>query len=194
VELLTSSKKKRLLEILGTTSYHYSETPAFPLSSGILSRHYIDCKKAFSDPEARRLIGELIFEKIYDLPARAIGGLAIGAYPIAIAASDVAYATKGQVLNAFVVRREPKQHGLKKYIEGAVKPGDQVIIVEDVITSGRSTIEAIERCREAGLIVLKAVSLIDREEENGRKNVEKEGIALDALFTLNDFMPYRDRR
>jgi len=159
-----------------------------------LSRHYIDCKKAFSNPEARRLIGELIFEKIYDLPAHAIGGLAIGAYPIAIAVSDIAYAKKGQILNAFVVRREPKRHGLKKFIEGDVKPGDQVIIVDDVITSGRSTIEAIEKCREAGLIVLKAVSLVDREEENGRKNIEQHGIALDALFTMSDFTACRNKR
>ena len=192
--VLTSLEKKRLLEILYTTSYQYSEVPSFPLSSGVLSRHYIDCKKAFSNPEARRLIGELIFEKIYDLPAHAIGGPAIGAYPIAIAVSDIAYAKKGQILNAFVVRREPKRHGLKKFIEGDVKPGDQVIIVDDVITSGRSTIEAIEKCREARLIVLKAVSLVDREEENGRKNIEQYGIALDALFTMSDFTACRNKR
>lgn len=182
-----TSDTRRLLEILYTTSFRYCEDPQFRLSSGILSPYYIDCKMAFSNPEARRLIGELVFEKIYDLAAEGIGGLAIGAYPVAIAASDVAYAKKGQILRAFVVRKEPKPHGLKKFIEGDVKSGNRVIIVDDVITSGKSTIEAIEKCQDAGLKILKAIALIDRQEEGGKENIEQHEVTLETLFTLQDF-------
>jgi orotate phosphoribosyltransferase len=85
------------------------------------------------------------------------------------------------------VRKEPKPHGLKKFIEGDVKSGDRVIIVDDVITSGKSTIEAMEKCQDAGLKILKAIALIDRQEEGGKENIEQHEVTLETLFTLQDF-------
>ena len=180
------SKKKRLLEILFETSFHASPTPRYPLSSGIVSRYYIDCKIAFSYPEARALIGELILERIQDLHVEAVGGLVLGAYPVAIAVSDAAYA-KGTVLRAFVVRKEPKTHGMRKYVEGHVNKGDRVVIVDDVITSGSSTIQAILKSREEGLEVVKVIAIVDRQEARGRENIEQHQVPFEALFTLQDF-------
>lgn len=177
---LWKTKKERLLEILFETSFQHAPTPMYPLASGTLSHYYIDCKKAFSYPEARTLIGELMYEKIIDVNADAIGGIALGAYPLAIAISDIAY-KKGYLLRVFVVRKESKDHGLKKTLEGDIKKGDRVVIVEDVVTTGRSTIEAIEKSREAGLEIVKVIALIDRQEGKGRVECE-------SLFTLQDFI------
>ena len=183
---LMPSKRTRLLQILLETSFRASPTPIYPLSSGIVSRYYVDCKMALSYPEARELIGELIFEQIQDLDVDAVGGLALGAYPIAVAASDAAH-KKGVTLRAFVIRKEPKGHGLKKYIEGEVRKGDRVVIVDDVVTSGDSTIDAILKSRDVGLEIVKVIVLVDRQEANGRENIEQHKVDFEALFTLKEF-------
>ena len=182
-------KAKRLLQILFEKSFRCSREPVYPLSSGVMSRYYIDCKTTLSYPEARELIGELIFERLGDAASfDAVGGMAIGAYPLAIIVSDVAYRKAGKSVRAFVVRKEPKKHGLKKHIEGDVQSGDRVLIVEDVITSGKSTVEAIARVREEGLQVVRAIALIDRQELQGKNAVEQCGIPCEALFTLQDLV------
>ncbi|MFQ5656121.1 MAG: orotate phosphoribosyltransferase [Candidatus Methylomirabilales bacterium] len=180
------SKREQLLEILFRTSFNANPTPIYRLASGIVSRYYIDCRVAVSYPEARALIGELLFERIQDLHADAVGGLALGAYPIAIAVSDAAY-TKGITLRAFVIRKESKTHGLRRHIEGEVKGGDRVVIVDDVITTGNSTIDAIQKSRDEDLKVVKAIALVDRQEANGKENIEQHQIDFEALFTLQDF-------
>ena len=157
------------------------------LASGRTSRYYIDCKLAFSFPEARRLMGELMFEAISGIDADAIGGLALGAYPVAIAVSDFAY-TRKYPLRVFVARKDAKSHGLKKVLEGKIQKGDRVVIVDDVITTGESTIDAIKKSREAGLEVVKAIALIDRQEAGGRENIEACGVDFQAVFTLSDFL------
>ena len=185
--------KERLIQVLiDTKAFQYSSTPIFTLASGAKSDVYVDCRIALSYPEARRAVGELMLERI--APARepgatlpaAVGGLLIGAFPIAIAVSDAADRRDGRLIRVFVVRKEPKQHGLKKLIEGAVQPGDRALIVDDVVTSGGSTIEAIRRSREFGLEVTHAVAIIDREEQNGRATIEAEGVSFAALCTLRD--------
>jgi len=178
--------RQRLFQLLFETAFLASPTPRYPLSSGIVSPYYIDCRRALSYPEVRRLVGELLFERIPPLPVEAIGGLALGAYPLAIAISDAAYA-KGVLLRVFVIRSEPKAHGLKKVLEGEVRKGDRVVIVDDVITTGRSAIEAILKSREEGLTVVKALALVDRQEAGGRECIESYGIPFEALFTLQDF-------
>jgi len=186
------STHERLLQILvETQSFKFTETPTFPLASGVLSRYYVDCKIGLSYPEMRQAVGQLMNERVAGMPLDAVGGLLIGAYPIAIAVSDVAYLT-GRELRAFVVRKEAKAHGLKKLIEGDVKKGDRVLIVDDVITSGKSTIEAIQKSRDAGLQVLKAIAIIDRQEQEGRKNIEAEGVPFEALCTLDDLRKMRE--
>jgi len=185
--------KERLIQILiETKAFRYSPTPIFTLASGAKSDVYVDCRIALSYPDARRAVGELMLERIAPasqpgatLPAT-VGGLLIGAFPIAIAVSDAAERRNGGVIRVFVVRKEPKQHGLKKLIEGAVQPGDHALIVDDVVTSGGSTIEAIRRSREFGLEVTRAIAIIDREEQDGRAKIEAEGVSFDALCSLRD--------
>ena len=120
----------------------------------------------------------------------------MGAIPIADAVSYLSYlegrglpvrGTKTGI-KSFWIRKTPKGHGLKKWIEGDVKSGDRIIIVDDVITTGKSTIEAIQRAREGGLNVVKVIVLVDREEEGGKQAIEKEGVEVGALFTINDLM------
>ncbi|HYR53126.1 MAG TPA: orotate phosphoribosyltransferase [Candidatus Dormibacteraeota bacterium] len=181
-----NATRERLVQILiKTRAFKWSPTPSFPLASGALSRFYIDCRVGLSYPEAREVVGDLLLERIVP-PVSAVGGLLIGAYPVAIAASDAAYRKNKEVIRVFAIRKEPKDHGMKKLIEGDVSKGDRVVIVDDVITSGGSTIEAIVRSREAGLIVEQAIAIIDREEQRGKARIEEHGVRCDALCTLSD--------
>ncbi len=181
------STRDRLMQMLvETRSFIFSPTPSIPLASGKMSRYYVDCKVGLSYPEMRRIVGDLIFERIERESIHAVGGLVIGAYPIAIAVSDAAYRSTGRILRAFVVRKEPKPHGMRKLVEGAVTEGDRVVIVDDVITSGQSTIDAIKRSRQEGLEVVRAVAIIDREEQDGRNRIEAEGVPFESLCTLRE--------
>lgn len=188
---------ERLIRILiETKAFQFSPTPIFTLASGAKSDVYVDCRIALSYPEGRLAVGELMLERMTRVGAagagalgareNAVGGLLIGAFPIAIAVSDAAYKKDGSLVRVFVVRKEPKQHGLKKLVEGAVEKGDRALIVDDVVTSGGSTIEAIRRSREFGLEVTRAIAIIDREEQDGRAKIEAEGVSFEALCTLRD--------
>jgi orotate phosphoribosyltransferase len=181
-----NSARARLRELLRQTSLQVREAPTFRLASGKLSRYYIDCKQALSDPEARSLIGQLIFERLGGVSIDAVGGMEIGAYPIATAVSDAVFQAIGAKVRAFVVRKESKDHGIQGLLAGNVKPGDQALIVDDVVTAGSSTIRAIAGARQAGLIVERAIVLIDREEEDGRKNIEAQTVQFEALLTLSE--------
>lgn len=182
-----------LLSLLGRTSFHASLTPTYPLACGLMSRYYIDCKKGLSHPRVRELAGQALFERIQGVQVEAVGGLLIGAYPVAIALSDAAW-RKGVDLRVFVIRKEPKGHGLKKYVEGDVQPGARVVIVDDVITSGASTVQAIEKSRDAELLVVKVLALVDREEAGGREAIEQLGVPFESLFTLSDFVSIASSR
>ena len=176
-----------LIQHILKTSFHISDTPKFPLASGQLSRYYIDCRAALSYASVRKLVGEIMLDMLGDAKIQAVGGMMIGAYPVAIAVSDAAD-RRGLKVPTFIVRKEPKPHGLKKYIEGAVEKGNRVLIVDDVVTTGQSTILAINRCREEGLQVVKAIALVDRQEQQGRENIEKTGVKFDAVITLKDLL------
>lgn len=179
------AKRARLRQtLLETGAFKWSPTPIFPLASGAVSRFYVDCRLGLSYPEVRALVGELMWAEVKNQRVDAVGGLLVGAYPIAIAVSDAASRVSVKVVRAFTVRKEPKEHGLRKLIEGDVRPGDRVLVVDDVITSGKSTIDAIRKCREAGLVVEWAMAIVDREEQNGRANIEGEKVTVDALCTL----------
>ena len=178
--------RRRLIELIRTTSLKVEAEPVFRLASGKMSRFYVDCKQVLSDPEARGLIGEITATIIQAGNFDAVGGLELGAYPIAIAISDAIYRRSGVKLRVFVVRKEPKSHGIKDLIAGDVAKGDRALIVDDVVTTAASTIKAIRGAREAGLVVSQAVSLIDREEENGARNLANEGVGFQPLFTLRD--------
>jgi len=181
-------ERRRLLEILYQTSFRISDFEQFRLASGRYSRYYIDCKQALSYPEARELLGKLICDLIRGKQFDAVGGLEIGAYPIATAVSDRIYHDTGATVRAFVIRKQPKTHGVGDLIAGDVKTGDKTLIVDDVLTTGQSTLDAITRAREAGLHVTTAILMVDREEDNGKQNIEKHDVHCFSLFTLADLI------
>ncbi|MEK6737079.1 MAG: orotate phosphoribosyltransferase [Planctomycetota bacterium] len=185
--------KNRLLDMLLEKSFQYNKDPVFKLVSGKMSNYYVNCKMTTLNAEATLLIGRIFYEKVKPLGITAIGGLTQGADPIAVATAMTS-GMEGKGINAFVVRKVAKEHGLKKLIEGDVHPGDRVVIVDDVITTGQSTIDAIERARNEGLQVVKAVVLVDRQE-GGRENIEKVGVQVESVFTISDLMEkYKNKR
>jgi len=178
--------KKRLLEILLEKSFQYSEKPIFKLASGKTSNYYINCKGTTLDSEAMNLIGHIFYNKIKTLRVNAIGGLTQGADPIAVATAMISGIIDDPI-NAFVVRKKAKEHGLKKLIEGDIHEGDKVVIVDDVITTGQSTIEAIENAKKEKLNIIKVIVLIDRQE-GGRENIERQGVPFESVFTKDDLI------
>lgn len=181
--------RKRLIELIKERSFLYSEKP-FRLSGGGMSNYYFNLKKTSYSPEGQYIIGRLVFEKIREsgLKADAIGGLTMGADPIAMATARYSY-DMGEPLEAFVIRKEPKGHGTMSWIEGNVKPGDRVVIIDDVVTTGASTIKAIKVAEEAGLNILYVIALLDRCEQNGRENIESTGYKFYSILTIEDFIP-----
>ncbi len=183
-------ERERLKELIRQLSFQYSEKPIYKLSSGASSNYYFNMKKTTYSPEGAYLIGKLVFEKIKetDLRVSAIGGLTMGADPIAYAVARYSYDAK-EPIQAFVIRKEPKGYGLKLQIEGNVNTGDHVAIVDDVVTTGASTIKAIRIAREHGLIVDAVIVLVDRCEQNGKQNIEELGLPVYDILTVHDFIP-----
>ena len=183
-----TAKRERLLELLRANAFEEREVV---LSSGRTSNFYIDCKQVSLDPEGATLIGELFHAVIEEIApqAVAVGGLTLGADPLATATSVVSF-QRGRPRSAFIVRKEPKGHGTNQWIESTrLAQGAEVVIVEDVVTTGAATLKAIERARLAGLRVVHAVGLVDRLE-GGYEAVTKE-TPLTTLFTRRDFLPDR---
>ena len=180
--------RKRLLELLIRDSFQYSETDVFKLASGKMSPYYINCKKTTYNAEAMNLIGEILFQKVFPLDVDGIGGLTLGADPIALAVSMISF-QKGKPVNTFVIRKKPKEHGLKYSIEGNLEGIKRVVIVEDVITTGQSTIEAVTKAKEAGLEIVKVIALVDREE-GGKEEVLKSVSNFEALFTKTEIFSH----
>lgn len=181
-----AARRERLLELLRTTAFQEREVV---LSSGRRSNFYLDCKQVSLDPEGATLIGELFHALIDEVApyAVAVGGLTLGADPLATATSVISF-QRGRARAAFLVRKEPKGHGTNQWIESTKLPaGADVVILEDVITTGAATLKAIERARLAGLHVVHAIGLVDRLE-GGREAVTKEA-PLTTLFTRHDFLP-----
>jgi orotate phosphoribosyltransferase len=183
-----ASKRARLLELLRTRAFAEREVV---LSSGQKSNFYVDCKQVSLDAEGALLIGELFHAAIDELApeAVAVGGLTLGADPLATATSVISF-QRGRPRAAFLVRKEPKGHGTNQWLESTKLPaGSAVVIVEDVVTTGAATLKAIERARLAGLRVVHALGLVDRLE-GGREAVTLE-VPLTTLFTRHDFLPDR---
>lgn len=174
--------RQKLLSTLAHKSFRLGE---FKLSSGGTSDYYIDCRTTTLDAKGSRLTGEVFFEEIRQRgwKPRAIGGLTMGADPIVVAVAVVS----GE-LDGFLVRKAEKQHGTGQRIEGFREKGARVVIVDDVCTTGASTVQAIEAAREFGFEVVGVMCLVEREEAKGRPNVEKAAGAVPfvSLFTAND--------
>jgi orotate phosphoribosyltransferase len=181
------TQRARLLDLMRTLSF---ERRQVTLSSGKSSDFYVDSKQSVLSAEGHFLVGQLflaLLEK-HAPEAEAVGGLTMGADPLASSVATISFIA-GRPRAAFYVRKEPKGHGTQKWVEGEklLRPDMPVVIVEDVITTGASTLKAIERARLHGLRVLRVLALVDRQEEGGRAAVEKEA-PVTALFTKQDFM------
>jgi len=183
--------KKRLTELLCTKSFKYSEQPTFKLASGAMSHFYVNCKPVTLDPEGIFLIGHLMFDAIRDSDCTGVGGLTFGADPIAVATAFASYLKKRPV-KAFSIRKEQKDHGVIKWVEGEMLAGEKVVILEDVVTTGGSTIKAIERARSQGLDVIQVVTLVDRQE-GGIEKIQKHVKNISAIITRDDLMRWIDQ-
>jgi orotate phosphoribosyltransferase len=180
-----------LLTLLARTSFRLGQ---FKLSSGGTSDYYIDCRTTTLHAEGGRLTGHAVLELLEEnyIDAEAVGGLTMGADPIV---SNVATASAWRaqhdpalpLLNGFLVRKAEKAHGTGRRIEGFCRSGARAVIVDDVCTTGASTINAIEAAREAGMVIAAAVCIVEREEANGRPAVEAAaaGAPFLRLFTAS---------
>lgn len=156
----------------------------FQLANAGKSDFYIDGKQLTFDGEGGYLLAQVIFDKIKDLEIQGIGGIVLGSIPIAVAVSIFSL-TQGKTISPFAVRKEVKSHGTQSAVEGSLKPGDRVVIVEDVVSTGGSVIESIKRVEEAGGNILKVISIVDREK-GGREAIESLGYPYEPLFTIDD--------
>jgi len=178
--------KTELIDMLCRKSFQYSEEPVFKLVSGLTSRFYVNCKPVSLSAAGMVLAGNLVFERIRGAAVRAVGGLTFGADPIAVATA-FASALHHSPVNAFSIRKTRKDHGIVRWIEGPVQPGDRVAIIDDVATTGGSTITAIERARSEGLEVVTAVILVDRQE-GGIANIRQHVDTVEAIVTRDELL------
>ena len=195
-----SNARESLLQVLAENSFKLGE---FKLSSGGTSDYYIDCRATTLDAEGARLTAKVFYDEIHEsgLRPEAVGGMTMGADPIATGIAILsAQRIQGRItdssmekagrrlIHAFVVRKAEKAHGTEQQIEGFRKKGAKVFIVDDVCTTGNSIIQAIEAARAFGFEVVGAICLVEREEANGRANVESAAAPAPfvSLFTAND--------
>ena len=181
-------RHERLAQLLAQRSYREAKPgePDFVLASGKLSRYYVECQRTTTYAEALPLIGAAFYE-LLGSDVVAIGGLTRGADPIAEAIAY--YSTTGQerIINAFSVRKEAKSHGTRRWVEGSVRSGQHVALVDDVVTKGGSVIKAFERCQDEGILVDQIIVLVDRQE-GGIKAIQAVvgGIPVDRIFTREE--------
>jgi len=189
--LIKSSLKEQLRSLLQKKSVYHGE---FTLASGAKSDFYVDARVTTLDPRGACLIGEVGWELVKETASKlgkrveAVGGLTLGADPVAL---SIGIASQRQdpssSLQVFTVRKAAKEHGRQKRIEGNFSPGNSVVIVDDVVTTGGSTIQAIDAIEEAGGQIAFVIVLVDREE-GGRGNIEKRGHTVVPIFTRSDLI------
>ncbi|MDT8441814.1 MAG: orotate phosphoribosyltransferase [Desulfuromonadales bacterium] len=179
---MTEQERQELMRIIRELSYEEREVT---LASGRKSNFYFDGKQTTLHATGGLLVGKAFWEVVKQLdgPIDGVGGLTLGADPIATATS-IAAALDGEQVHAFIIRKEPKGHGTGQWLEGRknLPPGSRVVIVEDVTTTGGSSMQAVERAEQEGLQVIGIVTLVDREE-GARDNIEAAGQQLRAVFT-----------
>jgi len=180
------SVRQELLAMLAEKSFKLGQ---FKLSSGGTSDYYVDCRTTTLDARGARLTGQLFLKEIQARGWRpeAIGGLTLGADPIAVATAVVS-AEAGEPIHAFLVSKAEKQHGTGQRIEGFRRKGARVVIVDDVCTTGASTIQAIEAAREFGFEIVGVMCLLEREDAGGRAGAERAAAPAPfvALFTASE--------
>jgi orotate phosphoribosyltransferase len=171
--------RSRLLELFKARALAFGD---FTLASGKTSSYYINSKKVLFHGEAIALLGELLYEATRDLDIQAIGGLEVGAIPMATAAV-LHYQRAGKTLEGFFVRKQAKGHGSKERLEGRVNPGDRVAVVDDVLTTGESVVQAIEAVEACGATVARVLCIVDRLQGAGERLAKYD---FRPLFTIHD--------
>ena len=178
--------KAELIDMLCRKSFKYSEEPIYKLVSGRMSQFYVNCKPVTLCARGMFLAGHLLFEEIKDDDVTGVGGLTFGADPLAVATA-FASELKARPINAFSIRKTRKDHGMIRWIEGDVQPGERVAIIDDVATTGGSTIKAIERARSEGLEVVRAVIFVDRQE-GGLENIKQHVSNVCSVITRDELV------
>lgn len=191
IDAMDPTRREQLLEILKERSVCRG---SFTLASGAQSDLYIDAKQTTQDPRGAILVGRVGWDLVKrvarerQVAVDCIGGLTMGADPITSSIGIFAHLENpSSILQTFTVRKAPKAHGRHKLIEGNFSPGDSAVIVDDVITTGGSTLQAIEAVKQAGGNIAFVLVLVDREE-GGRENIEKHGYAVVPIFTRADLV------
>ena len=173
--------KEELLELLKKHAYKKGE---FKLSSGKTSEHYVNCKQVTLTGRGLTLTSLMMLKEV---KTKVVGGLTLGADPLVSGVSLVS-ALDGRMVNALIIRKEPKGHGTEAWIEGLLPlKGTQVTVLEDVVTTGGSAIKAAEKLRDAGYVVDRVVSIVDRQE-GGKDAMMKAKLELCSLFSLDDLL------
>jgi orotate phosphoribosyltransferase len=181
-----SERRGRLVELLRQRSF---ERKPVVLASGKESDFFIDCKQTVLTAEGHALAGELLFDALAQLPrCDAVAGVELGGCPLASAVSLVSF-QRGRPLPALYVRKDQKDHGSKRLVEGdrAIVPGMPVVILEDVITTGGSTMKAVEKLGRAGVVVVGVLALVDRLE-GGADAIRLAGLPVVSIATRHDFI------
>ncbi|MGV3665155.1 MAG: orotate phosphoribosyltransferase [Leptospira bouyouniensis] len=184
---MSHSYRDELFQWMKTYVYRFSETP-FRLASGLESQHYFNCKEVTLHPLRLSILAECFIEEIIpklNIEFEAVGGLTLGADPIAYAIS-LAYQKRGKTIYPLVIRKESKGHGTGQLIEGFWKEVKSCLVVDDVITTGGSTLKAVKVLREVGIQVSKGICILDREE-GGRENLESENVSMSSIFAKSEF-------
>ncbi len=171
-------KRKRLLELVKESALSTGE---ITLSSGKKSGYYIDCRRITLDPEGAYLVAEILLDMFRGAGIDAAGGLTLGADPICGALAAVSF-LEGDPLPTFIVRKTPKKHGTRKAIEGSLKAGSRVAVVDDVATSGNSLMHVIDAVENMDCEVSKVVVIVDRGE-GAKKNIAGRGYRLESIFS-----------
>ncbi|WCL48849.1 orotate phosphoribosyltransferase [Leptospira sp. GIMC2001] len=186
-----SKEAQELFQLMKSHVYRYSEKP-FLLASGRESNHYFNCKEITLHPDRLTLLAKVFaidiiptIQELSGLSLESVGGLTLGADPISYAIA-LEYSKSGKMVYPLVVRKETKDHGTKKKIEGFFQAVKSCLVVDDVITTGGSTLKAVDSLREAGLTVNSGICILDREE-GGRELLESNGIRMYSIFQKSDF-------
>jgi orotate phosphoribosyltransferase len=174
-------ERQELIRHIRTKALKFGD---FTLASGRKSTYYLDGKQVTLDAQGAKLVAEGMLELLGEPWPAAVGGMSIGADPIVGAIITMA-GVQGRPLKGFMVRKEPKGHGTQRYIEGPVQPGEAVAIVEDVVTTGGSSLTAIERAEEYGLKVVRVLTIVDRLE-GGAQAFAQRGYPFASLLTIRD--------
>jgi orotate phosphoribosyltransferase len=177
---MSQDARSRLLELFKARAFSFGR---FKLASGKESTYYVNSKKALFNGEAIALLADVLYEMTKDLDVQAVGGPEVGAIPIA-AAVALRYHQAGRPLEGFFIRKQPKAHGSQERVEGVLRPGDRVLVVEDVVTTGESVLQAIGEIEKAGGNVVAISCIVDRLE-GGAERLAKYNFR--PIFSIRDF-------